>query len=174
MQDPAIDRVLQDFKQLGGNVTVDKLVLSCRPLPTVRSRVFIIISTLPGVSATDLVQQMQSLAEIAEKMPRFPLSFFMDKEEAQAVPRQSLEPVSAGDVAEEAADLSKYHAAFSQAIKLAAKKKRLPQDLAFPASAMRPSSLPVFSGKTPWLKAQADVYYMIAKHKLVQEEDCTG
>ena len=156
--DSALDPVLSKLRATGA--TVGWLICSARPLCTERRRVFIFVSHMQSVDASDLAEEAKRLAAHMAKMPHHTLeSFLLDDSSAEQKPDSvSVEVSTVG----EADEMSKYHAAYSKALQKAVKRKRLSKDASSLPMASRVSeSVSALRCKSTWLKAQADCWQLI-------------
>ena len=157
----ALARVLQDIRVTGASVGY--CVLSARPLPTERRRVFIFVSNLASVTGEDLAEEAKKLGAKVEALPHHDLASFMDAGSALEAQCQSDGLASA---VLEAAELSKYHGYYSQALMKAVKKKRVKsEETSLPNSDRVSVTDTALRAKTAWLKAQADVLQLVAMEK---------
>ena len=150
-KEPALKRILEDFQGLD-DVTAGASTFSARPLCTERQRMFLFVSRIPGYAGEKLAEDAQALAQVAEKMPVHHVrSFLLGQAETKD------EVLAPAGVAQEL-DTSAYHKA------VAIKKKRLPDDVE--PGPNRPSLTDAaLKTKTPWLRANADLYFTILQHK---------
>ena len=156
-KEPALKRVLEDFQGLD-DVTAGASTFSARPLCTERQRMFLFVSRIPGYAGEKLAEDAQALAQVAEKMPVHHVrSFLLGQAETKD------EVLAPAGVAQEL-DTSAYHKAVAKALAAAIKKKRLPDDVE--PGPNRPSLTDAaLKTKTPWLRANADLYFTILQHK---------
>ena len=139
-------------------VTVGASSFSARPLCTERQRMFLFVSRIPGYAGGKLAEDAQALAQLAENMPVHHVrSFLLEKAGLQ----DDILPPSG--VAQEL-DTSAYHKAFAKGLAAAIKKKRLPEGIE-PVQKRPSLTDPPLKAKTPWLRANADLYFTILQHK---------
>lgn len=148
-------------------------MLSAHPLPTERERVIIYVC-FNGHDADAMAKEVDSLANRAqEEVPRHHLSTFLEAPAAsQSSPPEARQPRAGVDAANSDAA---YSAAFAAALAKAIKKGRLSEDVAPPEMRLRPSFTDAaLTAKSDWLRAQVDIYHMMATHKAQLENIQAG
>ena len=143
------------------NVTVGVAQLNAHPLATSRERLIIYVSCDPLITGERLAQECESLAaKVREACPQHHLSTVLTQSQGSRAKETEL---SATDEAKEKA---RYYTAFAAALDKAVKKARLPTDLSLPPMESRPSCRhAALACRSGWLRAQADVYWLIANHE---------
>ena len=176
---PAINPLLEDIRRKVPQCTVAWCNLTAFPLPTDRQRIVIVVSTDSSHPADSLIREMTELHErIKQQMPGHRVACFLGRAPKPGTSKLTDTKVGkSATVAEAQAEACKeasYHGAFSKALEKAVSKNRVPSDLRIPLLDARPSKTDgALQACSSWLRAQADVYSLIAEH-CAQNEGVTS
>lgn len=163
--EPALTHVLGELEAING-ASVGYCDLDAKPLPTTRPRLFFFVG-VRGVDGQALAQEAAELGKTLQACPQHHISSFLcPPQAAQAWKLEDWSGVSA------AVRVKEYHAAFAVGWHKAVQKKRLPADITPGPDSERPSMThEALKGQTPWLQAQADLYYLIGKVLLQKQTE---
>ena len=127
---------------------------------------------MQGTDGEALAREAENLSEALRALPQHHLVSFLLAQEAPGAKASSPDD-SSGVTA--AMRVKEYHAAFAVGLNKAVQKKRLPADITPGPDAERPSMThSALKEQSPWLQAQADVFFLIGKTLLQKqpEEAC--
>lgn len=168
--EPALIHVLKELKAVKG-ASVGHCTLDAKPLPTTRPRLFFFVG-MQGTDGEALAREAENLSEALRALPQHHLASFLLAQETSGAKASS--PDDSSGVTG-AMRVKEYHAAFAVGLNKAVQKKRLPADITPGPDAERPSMThSALKEQSPWLQAQADVFFLIGKTLLQKqpEEAC--
>jgi hypothetical protein len=164
----ASDHVIAEFNEIPGQTAAHSSG-NAHPLPTARPRFLAYTSRDEHNPASLLAKEHAELQKIVESnMPQHELAGSVSSDRHGPT---SLSPDRQVSGQKESHDAAAYHKHLATALDAAIAKGRLPKDVKLPPLAQRPSLChAALKEKAAWWRAQADIYYMIAKHQNEQKD----